>query len=257
MRSTEVTGLPQTPPPAELPMRDRAFRQFAEANDRAASRAEQRLLAALARDLEERAELSEGEAWAWVADAIDEAVAAGSAWVAPRRVGEIVIRWSREGRGDTRRRGVSPRAVKPVTTGGATSHRPAGEAVTARDAGGQRSGRRPVPPPPRRGDPVRVPAFAVPGCGLTNQQVWSAVIDEVERGGSMPRVDVEAWLRGSGIVAADDDGVTVGVPNVLAERRAAGRYLGVLEVAVHRVTGVRFRVAIVLGDGSEGAADAG
>jgi hypothetical protein len=103
---------------------------------------------------------------------------------------------------------------------------------------------------------VRVPAFEVPGCGLSNHQVWSAVVDEVERGGSMPRVDIDAWLRVSGIVGVRDEALVVGVPNVLAERRAAGRYLSTLAEAVERVTGVRFPLAVVVGDGSE-AEDAG
>jgi hypothetical protein len=104
---------------------------------------------------------------------------------------------------------------------------------------------------------VRVAAFAVPGCGLSNHQVWSAVIDEVERNGAIPRVDIEAWLRMSGIVAVRDDALLVGVPNVLAERRAAGRYLSTLAAAVERVTGVRFPLAVVVGDGREGEEDAG
>ncbi len=114
-----------------------------------------------------------------------------------------------------------------------------------------------MPPPPRRGDPVRVAAFAVPGCGLSNHQVWAAVIDEVERNGAIPRVDIEAWLRVSGVVAMRDEALVVGVPNVLAERRAAGRYLSTLAAAVERVTGVRFPLEVVVGDGREGEEDAG
>ncbi len=253
--STEVGALPQTPPPVELSARSRAIRQFEEANDRSATKAEQRLLGALAGDLVKRTGLDEMDAWRWIGDAVDEAVAAGSAFVAPRRVGEIVLRWSREGRGDnsvdSRKSARSQGFAKPVTSEGAASHRLAQAAVTGRDTGRQRSGRRTVPPPPRRGDPVRVPAFAVPDCGLSNHQVWSAVIDEVERNGTMPRVDIEAWLRVSGIVAVRGEALVVGVPNVLAERRAAGRYLSTLVAAVERVTGVRFPLEVVVGDGSE------
>lgn len=106
-----------------------------------------------------------------------------------------------------------------------------------------------MPAPPRRGDPIRVPEFEVPECGLTNHQVWSAVLDELERNGSVPRVDLDAWARMSMVVDADAETVIVGVPNVLAERRAAGRYRATLESAVQRVTGVRFALEIVLGTG--------
>jgi hypothetical protein len=256
-RSTVVGALPETPPPVDLPVRERAFRQFEEANDRNATKAEQRLLGALARDLQERAGLDPAESWGWIADAVDEAVAAGSAFVAPRRVGEIVIRWSRDGRGDTGGSAQSQRRSQPVTRDRDASHRLAQSAVTGSDTGGQRSGRRLVPPPPRRGDPAKVAAFEVPECGLTSHQVWSAVIGEIERGGAMPRVDIDAWLRLSGIVALRGEVLVVGVPNVLAERRAAGRYLSTLAAAVERVTGIRFPLAVVVGDGSEAEEDAG
>jgi hypothetical protein len=53
------------------------------------------------------------------------------------------------------------------------------------------------------------------------------------------------------------DALVVGVSNVLAERRAAGRYLSTLAEAVERVTGVRFPLEVVVGDGREAAEDAG
>lgn len=260
-RSTEVGALPETPPPVELPARSRAIRQFEEANDKQATAAQRRLLGALASDLMERTGLDEMDAWRWIGDAIDEAVAAGSAFVAPRRVGEIVLRWSRDGRGDnrvdSRKPARSQGIAKPVTREGGAGHRLAQDTVTGGDTGRQRSARRTVPPPPRRGDPGRVPAFAVPGCGLSSHQVWSAVVDDVERDGAMPRVDIDAWLRVSGIVAMRDETLVVGVPNVLAERRAAGRYLSTLAAAVARVTGVRFPLEVVVGDGRETEEDAG
>ncbi len=62
-------------------------------------------------------------------------------------------------------------------------------------------------------------------------------------------MDIDAWVKMSAVVGVDGNVVVVGVPNVLAERRAAGRYLTTLEDAVHRVTGIRFEVRIVLRDG--------
>jgi len=246
--------LPDTPPPMERAPRDRAFRQFEEANDRRATRAEQRLLKLLAADLEERAGLAADDAWRWIADAIDEAVASGSAFVAPKRIQEIVHRWSRDGRDRGRDKGgsrVSQRSSHPVTGEEGASHRLSQGAVTEGEERRHGSGRRTVPAPPRRGDAIRVPAFEVPECGLTNHQVWSAVVDELERSGSVPRVDIDAWVRMSMVVEAHGDTLVVGVPNVLAERRAAGRYRATLEDAVERVTGVRFDLDVVVGTGSD------
>jgi hypothetical protein len=245
-------------PPDGMRDEDRAFRQFEEANDRVATRAERRLLRLLAADLAERATLPIGESWRWIADAIDEAVAAGSAFVAPRRIQEIVNRWSREGRTDTfvdkkKGRQSQPRS-QPVTRSGNASHRSAESDVTGADGGGHKAERsranpRTVPAPPRRGDTIRAAMFDVPDSGLTNHQVWSAVVDELQRGGTLPRVDIDAWVKMSAVVGVEDEVLVVGVPNVLAERRAAGRYLTTLEDAVHRVTGIRFEVRIVLRDG--------
>ncbi|MDQ3525761.1 MAG: hypothetical protein M3451_12000, partial [Chloroflexota bacterium] len=245
-------------PPDGMRDEDRAFRQFEEANDRTATRAERRLLRSMATDLAERADLPIAESWRWIADAIDEAVVAGSAFVAPRRIQEIVHRWSREGCDDhavdsAKGRQSQPRSQR-VTTGANASHRSAGPSETAADAGGHKAERsranpRTVPAPPRRGDAIRAAMFEVPDSGLTNHQVWSAVVDELQRGGTLPRVDIDAWVKMSAVVGVEDEVLVVGVPNVLAERRAAGRYLTTLEDAVHRVTGIRFEVRIVLRDG--------
>ena len=246
---THDEELPATPPPPPSAPRDRAFRQFEEANDRRANRAEQRLLRMLAADLQDRVVISENTAWDWIADAIDEAVASGSTFVAPKRIQEIVLRWSRDGRGDKENRPQSQRRGAPVTATEQPSHRSGRQAVTPRNGEGHRPSRRTVPAPPKRGNPVQVAAFEVPGCGLTNQQVWSAVLDELERNGSVPRVDLDAWARMSMIIDLDEDVLVVGVPNVLAERRAAGRYRTTLEAAIDRVTGVRFDLRVVVGDG--------
>jgi hypothetical protein len=248
---TQRAELPDTPPPVKRTAREIAFRQFEEANDRKMTRAEQRLLKMLVADIEERAELSPDHAWRWIADAIDEAVSAGSAFVAPKRVQEIVLRWSRDGRGDRENCPVSQPAGAPVTSRSSVGHRSSQQGVTGGDNPGHERKRRTVPAPPRRGDAIKVGAFEVPECGLTNHQVWQAVIDELERNGLVPRVDLDAWVRMSMVVDAGDDALVVGVPNVLAERRAAGRYRATLEDAVRRVTGVRFGIEVVVGSGED------
>src|SRR5665811_1827082 len=70
---TDALSVSETSPPDEMRDEDRAFRQFEEANDRKANRAERRLLRMLAADLIERADIPIEESWRWIADAIDEA----------------------------------------------------------------------------------------------------------------------------------------------------------------------------------------
>ena len=80
------------------------MRAFEGANDRAATPAERKLLRDLAVRFEPVAEAAHeerpdvpGSGWGWVEAAVWEAVEAGSAFVAPRRLREILLRWEREG----------------------------------------------------------------------------------------------------------------------------------------------------------------
>ncbi len=89
------------PAPADAGGEATAIRAFEDANGRRSTPAERQLLRGLAerfapaaRD-QARAELPTG--WSWVAAAIYEAVEAGSAFVAPRRLREILSRWERDG----------------------------------------------------------------------------------------------------------------------------------------------------------------
>ncbi len=77
--------------PGNGPDRAAALVAFAEANGRTASVAEERLLGRIAEDA------GAAQGWAIVAAAIYEAVDSGSAFVAPKRVREIVRRWLRDG----------------------------------------------------------------------------------------------------------------------------------------------------------------
>ncbi|MCC6312432.1 MAG: hypothetical protein IT337_00355, partial [Thermomicrobiales bacterium] len=84
-------------PPNDGPGRAAAIRAFEEANDRAATPAERRLLTELAERFEPAARTTGRSGWVWLAAAAYEAVEAGSAFVAPRRLREILGRWEREG----------------------------------------------------------------------------------------------------------------------------------------------------------------
>ena len=92
---------PAPAPPADGPGQAAALRAFEEANGRASTPAERKLLAELASRFEPSARAqgdpTKPSGWSWVGAAIYEAVEAGSAFVAPRRIREILSRWERDG----------------------------------------------------------------------------------------------------------------------------------------------------------------
>ena len=61
--------------------------------------------------------MSRAPGWGWLEAAVWEAVEAGSAFVAPRRVREILLRWEREGF-------PQPRDPRTATAGAAAATRP-------------------------------------------------------------------------------------------------------------------------------------
>src|SRR5215218_5245396 len=116
---TRRPGGPGTRPPADGPGEAAALRAFESANDRAATPAERKLLRDLAARFEpvaatahqERSD-APGSGWGWLEAAVWDAVEAGSAFVAPRRVREILLRWERDGFPHPRDPG-PPRPVPP------------------------------------------------------------------------------------------------------------------------------------------------
>ena len=86
-------------PPADAPGEEAAVRAFEDANGRRSTRPSGNLLG-LAEPVppgRARAERAGDTGWAWLTAAVYEAVEAGSAFVAPRRLREIMARWKREG----------------------------------------------------------------------------------------------------------------------------------------------------------------
>jgi len=219
---------------------------FEEANDRVSTPAERRLLRQLADTFEPEAVQTGQSGWDWLGFAIDDAVAAGSSFVAPRRLREILNRWQREGipaeyltHGSVRAGAAQPRPA-PVTGARVPSHRPGGEwpaqdwPVRAEE----------VTP---EDEPFVAPVFTIEGCGMTNRQVWSAVLGDLQFSGAIARAEVSTWLRDAAVVGmTDTGGLVVGVPHELARRRAAGRYLGSIRQAVERVTGLALTIEVVL-----------
>jgi len=335
-------------PPDDRRDEDTTVRLFDEANGRPSTPAARRHLKRMAGDVAETAHRAGVSGWALVGSAIDEAVASGSAFVAPKRIREILARWERDGvpadyaseaPADAR---PSTSGVTPVTRGGAASHRSVrtvalpngrdaadvweatcqllGGELSAADLAALRDGaavvgydagevmieattdataeviatreqlvqrklgvvlRRPVrirvvagapggpddpdpdpaPEPrsrerqPRSGKtpariappaaPRAVPVFMVPECGMTSEQIWSAVLDDLRGEGAIPRGEVDTWLRDSALIGRGEGAMLiVGVPHALAERRAL-RFLPAIEQAAAHIVGFDCAIEIV------------
>jgi hypothetical protein len=226
---TGQSGGPGTWPPEDGPGEVAALRAFESANDRAATPAERKLL----RDLAARFELVAATAyqergdvpvsgWGWLEAAVWDAVEAGSAFVAPRRVREILLRWEREGFPQPRDPG-PPRAKPP--RGG--SIRPA-----ARDSAIL----------PR----ALAPLFTIEEVGLSNRQVWAATLGELVRRGDVSRAELETWLRPATLIGRNGETLLLGAPNAVARDRIATRLLPALRQAIAATIGVAVEVEVVV-----------
>jgi hypothetical protein len=231
-----TTGGPGAQPPMDAAAQMAALRAFEQANDRAATPAERKLL----RDLAERydpvaesvAAVSTdvpGSGWAWLEAAVWEAVEAGSAFVAPRRVREILQRWERDG--------------FPGTSGAATRQQAPGDPVAT--AGWASTSGRGVAEPVMAAEPVNFPIAEV---GLSSRQVWAAVLDEVARRGSVSRADLETWLRSASLIGREGETLLIGAPNAVARDRITARLLPALREAITATIGVRVEIAVVSGN---------
>jgi hypothetical protein len=226
---TGETGGPGSRPPADGPGETAALRAFESANDRAATPAERKLLRDLADRFEPVAELAgqeredvPGSGWGWLEAAVWEAVEAGSAFVAPRRVREIMLRWEREGF-------PQPRDPAPPQLELSRERSP-------------RSTRRDEEVPSRMLPSV----FTVEEVGLSNRQVWAAILAEITRRGDVGRADLETWLRPAGLIGRDGETLLVGAPNAVARDRIATRLLPALRDAIAATIGAPVRVEVVV-----------
>ncbi|MGH2559689.1 MAG: hypothetical protein ACRDJH_11535 [Thermomicrobiales bacterium] len=89
------------PAPVDVVGEAAAIRAFEDANGRKSTPAERHLLRGLAERVEPAARTTARpgleDGWSWLVAAVYEAVEAGSAYVAPRRLREILTRWERDG----------------------------------------------------------------------------------------------------------------------------------------------------------------
>ena len=269
---SQLSGGPgEAPSPGDAPGEATAIRAFAEANNRPVTPAERKLLADLAGRFSATAEQApEGipsTGWSWLTAAIYEAVEAGSTFVAPRRLREILLRWEREGYpqsndGQVSRPNSSPRlgrsrrdwrpapatdspAATTVPDGGggdSTSNDGSARATRRSRAAEADSGGEPASPPP---------GFVIAECGLWSEQVWSAVLTELERHPAVGSADFAAWLRSTLLLGRAGDGgpgspLVIGVPHSLAQRRVASRFESVITATLATVVGTPLPVEIAV-----------
>ncbi len=263
-----------------------AIRAFEDANDKPSTTAQRQLLTTLAEQFDAAARESGtgSTGWAWVTAAIYEAVESGSAYVAPRRIREILARWEREGKpsGDDdpgrggRRATRGNRAIAGATPAfvpeGAPARRPAivaqqpttATATLASPRTGPRRGgsQRPAAsvvattPAPEMTAPVVATAtrrtapadttFTVEECGLASTQVWSAMLTELALGGEIARADLESCIRSAELIGRGEGGtLVIGAGSAVTQRRAS-RYLPVIRRAAETIVGVPVPVEVVV-----------
>lgn len=211
-----------------------ALRAFEQANDRAATPAERKLLRDLAERYDPVAEHAAaanaevpGSGWGWLEAAVWEAVEAGSAFVAPRRLREIMQRWERDGFPGTNAAGLSRQQalVEPRAT-----WEPAARGMAE---------------PAAMAEPVN---FLIAEVGLSSRQVWAAAMDELAQRGSVSRADLETWLRPASLIGRDDETLLIGAPNAVARDRINTRLLSALREAIVATIGVDVEIAVVSGN---------
>jgi hypothetical protein len=242
--------------PGDQPNLERTLRRFADANGRDATGAERKIL----KELAERFDLSARECgrpelasgWAWVSAAIYEAVDSGSAYVAPKRIREILLRWERDGLPSTepeaaasppepRRKSTRTRAKKgapepfaPMTTAGVVQDVPV----------------LPLNPTNFSDDdePFTAPVFPMGG-GLSSAQAWSAVIALLRQSG-VTAGDIDLWLRPLLLLdlvqTGDTDRLILGAPNRSTAMRVEQRFVAQIEAALAALLGRPVAIAVTL-----------
>ncbi len=220
LRSTPTaTGPGGQAAPADAPGEIAAIRAFEAANARPATPAERQLLRGLAERFDPaaraagRSDLASG--WSWIAAAVYEAVEAGSAFVAPRRLREILTRWEREGlpvdtEADTARSEEILRSRPSATPGIVAS-----PASTAQRASAVAHA---VPVADLLGD---APDLPLPH-GFGSRRTWAFAVGLL--GEAVERGRLADLVAGTAIVGYHEGEVTVGVPDPVRAEQFATTY---------------------------------
>ncbi|MGN6486082.1 MAG: hypothetical protein ACTHMX_16960 [Thermomicrobiales bacterium] len=215
-----------------------ALQRFAEANDRQPTMAERRHLRQLAEFASPIVEPGAATAWHLVSSAIEEAVAAGSSFVAPKRIREILARWSRDGVP------AEYAGIVPETPAGDAVSRPGDPAVTGIRSGGH------------RGDAGAGNADADPLLpnGRSARAIWENVGREVSA--SLGEAGAKDVLAGTAIVAYDAGEVTIRVRDGAQAETLTGEHAALLGRALRAQLRRPVRLATVLAEPTTATADA-
>lgn len=256
--------------PADGPGEAAALLAFAEANGREPTAAERRLLRELADRFDAparaadggRAELGSG--WAWIAASVYDAVDAGSAFVAPRRIREILIRWEREGLPQNVDRTATVVAVepteptrRPAARGKALPGQPAPVAETRRPEPAARSETGTVGPSAsgnRAPEPVELgsgPEVAMPH-GHGSRRTWEFAVGLL--GAAIGRERLRDLVGGSAIVACRDGEVTIAVPTPAQADQLLGEYRDLVTRKLGEAMRRPVRIAVLVAAPGEDAA---
>jgi hypothetical protein len=189
-----------------------ALRTYEDANGRKASPAERTLLRQLAERFDPAARQSRqpgrDNGYGWIVAAIYEAVEAGSAYVAPRRIREIMARWEREG---------VPGAVSapPAPQSWGEHDAPVLDAPSVQSGTRERSDTR---------ESVVLgegPDLALPH-GFGSRRTWEFTVGLL--GAALDRERLADLVAGTWITGYQDGEVTVAAPTGVQAERLAGEY---------------------------------
>ncbi|MGC4192033.1 MAG: hypothetical protein QM589_12850 [Thermomicrobiales bacterium] len=208
-----------------------AIQRFAEANDRQPTMAERRHLRQLAEFASPIVEQDDGAAWYLVVSAIEEAVSAGSSFVAPKRIREILARWSRDG--------------VPVEYAGAVPEASVVDGESMRRSRGVAG----VSGGGHRGLLVGSAAESVDGGpvlpnGRKARAVWTNACREIA--GALGEAAAEGLLAGTAIAAYDTGAVTIRVRDEEQGAALLGEHAPLLERALRSQLRRPVRLATVL-----------
>jgi hypothetical protein len=151
--------------------------------------------------------------WGFVAAAIYEAVDSGSAFVAPKRVREIVRRWLRDGLPADLARELTVNASQ-----GSDRLIEAGSTISDSNENAH--------------------PFWVAEAGIGSVQLWAAVVDLVARDGAVRPAEIHDYLKPAVLLErTGESSLRLGVPHELARQRIEHRWRGNLEDALARLIG--------------------